>query len=197
MLEHVVTAIAVVLACTQPVPQIIRLVRTRSVAGVSGPTNWLGLVINASWAAYGLARGLWPVAILSVAYVVGYLAVAALLVRGGNRRGIGTGALAGVALAALTAVGGWVALGTVLALAVLVQFLPQVVEAWTSDDLTGLAAGTYAVSALDGVVWGSYGVIASDGPLVLYGVIMCTVAALVLVPRARWARRATLEVEPA
>lgn len=189
MLEQAVTAFAVVLALTQPVPQIIRVLRTRSVAGVSGPTTWLGFTINLAWVAYGVARGLLPVAVLSTAYVAGYVAVGALLVRGGNRRGIGTGLLAGGGLVGLTAVGGWVALGTVLALAVAVQFLPQVIEAWTSDDLTGLAPGTYVVCGLDGIVWGGFGLLVGDGPLVLYGVIMCTVAVAVLVPRARWAAR--------
>ncbi|HEU5081738.1 MAG TPA: PQ-loop repeat-containing protein [Acidimicrobiales bacterium] len=198
MLEQLVTAFAVVLACTQPVPQIIRLVRTRSVAGVSGPTTWLGFAINVAWASYGIARGLLPVAVLSLAYVAGYIAVGALLVKGGNRRGVGVALAAGAGLAALTAVGGWVALGTVLALAVLPQFLPQVVEAWTADDLTGLAPGTYVVGALDGVVWGGFGLLVADGPLVLYGVVMCSVAAAVLVPRYRWAtRQPAVSVEPA
>lgn len=199
MLEQLVTAFAVVLACTQPVPQIIRLVRTRSVAGVSGPTTWLGFAVNVAWATYGIARGLLPVAVLSLAYVAGYVAVGALLVKGGNRRGVGVALAAGAGLAALTAVGGWVALGTVLALAVLPQFLPQVVEAWTADDLTGLAPGTYVVGALDGVVWGGFGLLVADGPLVLYGLVMCSVAAAVLVPRYRWAARQAppVSVEPA
>ncbi len=199
MLEQLVTVFAVVLACTQPVPQIIRLVRTRSVAGVSGPTTWLGFAINVAWASYGIARGLLPVAVLSLAYVAGYVAVGVLLVRGGNRRGLVAGLAAGVGLAALTAVAGWVVLGTVLALAVLPQFLPQVVEAWTADDLTGLAPGTYVVGALDGVVWGGFGLLVADGPLVLYGVVMCSVAATVLVPRYRWSagREPVVSVEPA
>lgn len=199
MLEQLVTAFAVVLACTQPVPQIIRLVRTRSVAGVSGPTTWLGFAINVAWASYGIARGLLLVAVLSLAYVAGYVAVGALLVNGGNRRGVGVALAAGAGLAALTLVGGWVALGTALALAVLPQFLPQAVEAWTADDLTGLAPGTYVVGALDGVVWGGFGLLVADGPLVLYGVVMCSVAAAVLVPRYRWAARQApaLSVEPA
>jgi uncharacterized protein with PQ loop repeat len=197
MLEQVVTAIAVVLALTQPVPQVVRVLRTRSVAGVSGSTTWLGFVVNVAWVGYGVARGLLPVAVLSGAYVAGYLAVGALLVRNGNRRGAGTGIAAAAGLVLLTTVGGWVALGTVLALSVAVQFLPQVVEAWTSDDLTGLAPGTYVVGGLDGIVWGGFGLLVADGPLVLYGVVMCTVAVAVLVPRIRWAQRVELEPAPA
>ena len=191
MLEQAVTALAVVVALAHPIPQIVRVLRTRSVAGVSGSTTWLGCAINCAWVSYGIARGLVPVAVLSSAYVVGYVVVAVLLVRGGNRRGIATGALAAAALAALVVVGGWGALGTVLALAVLPQFLPQVVEAWTADDLTGLAPGTYLIAVLDGVVWGGFGVVAGDRPLMLYGVVMCSVAVAVLVPRYRWAARRT------
>jgi len=189
VLEQVVTALAVVLALSHPVPQVVRVLRTRSVAGVSGPTTWIGFVVNVAWVSYGVAGGLVPVAVLSIAYLAGYLAVGVLLVRAGNRRGLGVGALAAATLVGLTAVGGWTALGTVLALAVLPQFLPQVVEAWRADDLTGLAPGTYVLGLLDGVVWGGFGLVAADGPLVLYGVVMCTVAAAVLVPRLRWAAR--------
>ena len=197
MLEQAVTACAVVVALAHPVPQVVRVLRTRSVAGVSGPTTWLGCAINTAWVTYGIARGLVPVAVLSGAYVVGYVTVAVLLVRRGNRRGIGTGLLAAAGLAGLVVIAGWTALGTVLALAVLPQFLPQVVEAWTADDLTGLAPGTYLIAVLDGVVWGGFGVVAGDRPLMLYGVIMCSVAVAVLVPRHRWAaRQAPAAAEP-
>lgn len=189
MLEQVVTALAVVLALTHPVPQVARVLRMRSVAGVSGPTTWMGLAVNVAWVSYGVARGLVPVAVLSGAYVLGYVVVAALLVRGGNRRGVGWALLAGAAMAGLTVAGGWGLLGTVLALAVLPQFLPQAVEAWTSDDLTGLSPGTYLLGLLDGVVWGGFGLVVGDGPLMLYGAVMCTVATAVLVGRARWAAR--------
>lgn len=194
------TALAVVLALTQPVPQIVRVLRTRSVAGVSGSTTWIGLAVNVAWVTYGVARGLAPVAVLSGAYVAGYVVIATLLVRRGNRRGVGIGLLAGATLAAITLTGGWSLLGTALALVVVPQYLPQVVEAWTSDDLTGLSPGTYVVAILDGVVWGGFGLIAADAPLVLYGVVMITVATAVLTGRARWVVRrggATVVVEPA
>lgn len=192
MLEVTLMGMAVVLALTQPVPQVIRLLRTRSTAGVSAPTAWLGLVINAAWMVYGVGRAIPAVAVLSAAYVVGYAVIAFLLARHGNRRGIGVAALSSVALAALTVVGGWVVLGTVLALTVGVQFIPQVVTAWRSEDLTALAPGTYLVCMLDGVVWGAFGVASADGPLMLYGVVMVSVAVLVLIPRWRWSRAVAL-----
>lgn len=191
------TAFAVVLALTQPVPQVLRVLRTRSVAGVSGPTTWIGVVVNAAWTIYGIARDLAPVAVLSGAYVLGYVVVAVLLVRAGNRLGLGTGVAAGALLAGATLLGGWALLGTLLALAVLPQFLPQVVEAWTADDLTGLAPGTYVLGLVDGVVWGGFGLVAADRPLVLYGVVMISVASAVLLGRARWAvRQPAVAVEP-
>lgn len=189
VLEQVVTALAVVLALSHPVPQVVRVLRTRSVAGVSGPTTWIGFTVNVAWVSYGIARDLVPVAVLSTAYVAGYVVVGALLIRGGNRRGVGTALAAGATLAGLVVVGGWGLLGTALALTVLPQFLPQVVEAWTADDLTGLSPGSYVVGLADGVVWGGFGLVAADRPLVLYGVVMVSVATAVLVGRYRWALR--------
>ena len=70
MIESLLTGVAVVLALTQPVPQVVRVLRVGSVAGVSGATTWLGFAINAGWLAYGAAQGLLPVLVLSLAYVV-------------------------------------------------------------------------------------------------------------------------------
>ena len=185
--------------CIRDRPQIVRVIRTRSVAGVSGSTTWIGLAVNLAWVTYGVARGLVPVAVLSGAYVIGYLLIGTLLARGGNRRGVGTGMLAAAILAAITVTGGWALLGTALALVVVPQYLPQVIEAWTSDDLTGLSPGTYVVAILDGLVWGGFGLIAADSPLVLYGVVMIAVATAVLTGRARWVVRQedAVAIEPA
>lgn len=197
MTELALTALAAALALSQPVPQIVRLVRTRSVEGVSGPTTWLGLTVNAGWMAFGVARGLLPVAVLSLAYVIGYAAIAALLVRGGNRSGIGTAAVSTGAIVAVAVALGWTVLGTGLALTVAVQFVPQVALAWRSDDLTGLAGGTYVVCGLDGLVWGGYGLLRAELPLMLYGLVMVSVAVLVLVPKRRWTAKAAADAAAA
>lgn len=189
MTEVVLTALAAALALSQPVPQIIRLVRSRSIAGVSGPTTWLGLTINAGWVAFGVARGLYPVAVLSIAYVIGYAVIAVLLARGGNRSGVGSGLAVAAGMVAVAAAFGWTTLGTGLALMVAAQFVPQVAMAWRSTDLTALSTGTYIVCGLDGMVWGGYGLLHREAPLMLYGAVMFTVAVLVLVPKRRWAAR--------
>lgn len=197
MTELVLTALAACLALSQPVPQIVRLVRTRSVQGVSGPTTWLGLTINAGWVAFGVARGLVPVAVLSLAYVVGYATIAGLLVQRGNRSGVATAVVSTAAIAATAAAFGWTVLGTALALTVAVQFVPQVALAWRGSDLTALAGGTYVVCGLDGIVWGGYGVLRDELPLVLYGLVMASVAVLVLVPKRRWTAKAAADAAAA
>lgn len=187
MLDLAVTAVAAALALSQPVPQILRLVRSRSVAGVSAATIWLGVAVNAAWVAYGVARGHLPVIVVSILYLIGYVAIAGLLVVGGNRRGVPMALAATVAFVAIGSVAGWTAVGTVLGLVVGVQFIPQIVEAWTSTDLTGLAPGTYRVCLADGIIWGGFGLIVADAPLVLYGVLMAAASVAILVPQRRWA----------
>ncbi len=122
-------------------------------------------------------------------YIVGWGLIVGLLLRHGNRTGPPMALAAAGGLGAVAALGGSGPLGAVLALTVGAQFLPQVAEAWRSTDLTALAAGTYVVCLLDGLVWGSYGLVAADGPLQLYGAVMTGVAVAVLVPRYRWSRR--------
>lgn len=192
MLEDVLTVAAVVLALTQPVPQVVRVLRQRTIAGVSASTNWIGCAVNGAWIAYGVSQGLLPLVLLSGVYALGYVVVGVLLLSHGNRSGLAHGTTAALVAASIVVVAGWTVLGTVLALAVGVQFLPQVAEAWRSADLSGLAPGTYVVGAVDGLVWGGYGAVVGDLPLVLYGLVMGAVAALVLLPCWRWRRRVAL-----
>lgn len=189
MLDVAVTVVAAALALSQPLPQILQLARSRSIAGVSAATTWIGVAVNAAWVAYGLGRGHPPIIVVSVLYLIGYLAIAGLLVAGGNRRGVPTALAATAAFVAIGATAGWTAVGTVLGLVVGVQFIPQIVEAWSGADLAGLAPGTYRISLADGIIWGGFGLIVADGPLVLYGVLMATAAVAVLIPQRRWARQ--------
>jgi uncharacterized protein with PQ loop repeat len=189
--ELVVIVLALVLACAQPVPQVVRLLRTHSVEGVSSATTMLGVVVAVAWIAYGLARGLPTVYLLSFVFLAGYLVTATLLWQRGRRSGVGLAALLASGFVAVTAGLGWTALGLVLGAVAIAQFAPQVIEANRATDLSGLAPGTCVVWLLDGIVWGGYGLLVDDGPLLVYAVVMFGVGAGVLVPWFRW-RTATL-----
>lgn len=188
MVESAALIVALGLALAQPVPQVLRLRRTGHTDGISPTAMWLGVGINLIWIGYCVARDLPAVAAVSAVYLAGYGAIVALLVAHGRRRGVRYAVAAVAAAGALQLAGGWGLVGTALGLAVGIQYLPQVVAAWRSPSLAGLAPGMYLVTLLDGAVWGLFGLLEDDRPLVLYGAIMLTVSVAVLAAWLRWRR---------
>ncbi len=65
MTEGVLAVVAVVLAVVQPVPQLVRTIRRGTAAGVAPEVAWLGTLTNGVWLAYGFARGLPAVVVVS------------------------------------------------------------------------------------------------------------------------------------
>lgn len=180
MTEGVLAVVAVVLAVVQPVPQLVRTIRRGTAAGVAPEVAWLGTLTNGVWLAYGFARGLPAVVVVSAVYLAGWLAVAAVVAAARRTGRPSVPVAAAAVLAGAGWWGGWEGAGTVLAVITAGQHLPQVVRAWREADIGGLAPGTYTVVAVDGLVWGAYGVVVADGPLVLYGVATVATAGAVL-----------------
>ena len=165
------------------VPQLLRLRRTGSVAGLSLEGLANSTVSLLAWTAYGLAHAsVWVVA----SSTVGLPAVVATLVialRGGGRLRLGlplvwTAVLALTAFAdALTATA---LLDVVLGCSILWFVAPAAVTAWRSADVSGLAWQTWMLLAVEGLVFGLYGELAGIGADRVYGIASLTGATLVL-----------------
>ena len=178
--------VASILAVGSLVPQAVRLLRTRDVAGVSVLWTALGTVTNLAWFAYALARGLWAgvPATLATACFYGFLFV--MLVRFGGRAGAAVlGGLAwAVFLTAITLIGGWSALGAVLGISYAVQVAPSLWTAWRTYAPTGIAPGTWLLVFVQVILWGYYGVEEQDWAIkgfALTGIVSSTLMLL------RWA----------
>lgn len=178
-------AVATVMGAGMIVPQVVRIHRTRAVAGVSGTWVGLGLAMNTWWIAYATSEALWGLVPVSVGSLALYLVIAVQYTRltaGAGARQILAGLLGSATVPALAlAAGGWTAAGLSIGLAYAVQFSPAVVAALRSADLSGISPTTWAMAWIEAVIWCSYGSVQADVALVVGGGGGALMATVILV----------------
>jgi uncharacterized protein with PQ loop repeat len=139
------------------------------------------VVSDVGWLFYGVAVGLVPIWFVSVCALPINVFLVVML-----RRQVGIRQLALSAAWALACTATWLAsgpigLGLALAFAVFVNQVPQVRAALRSDDLAGIAPATWLFALADGLLWGTYGLAVGDRPVVLYGIVLVSSAATILI----------------
>jgi len=123
----------------------------------------------------------WGVSVLAL---IPALWTVALLRRQAKRQDlIGAGLWVGFILVA----GATGRLGLVLGGTVLVSLAPQLWRVLRSDDLGGIAPATWWIAIGDAALWGLYGYLEHDPALMLYAVILLSIALTVLT-RLWWTR---------
>lgn len=186
-------AVATVLGGGMIVPQVLRLRRTRSLAGVS--VAWIGLsvTLNGWWVAYGVAGERWGVVPVSVVGLALYLWMArlALGIAGvGTLRGLTAGALLPTIVPAVAlAVSGWTAAGLVIGLSYGIQFGPAAWSAVRSERLDGISPTTWIMAWAEAVIWFVYGLDVGDAALVVGGGGGAAMASVILVRLAAHGHR--------
>ena len=184
VVEVLSALVATMLSGVMMLPQVVRLVRTRTPAGVSATWLGFGVVLNSGWVAYCVEMGLWLVVPLQVSLVAQQAVALRVLLpldRAQQRPAlIRAGALA-VVCAVVFASTGWMVLGVVLGVSYGVQLGPAVVRAWRSSDLSGVSPATWGLSGAESAVWGVFGWAVADGPILVYAVSGVLASVLVLV----------------
>lgn len=188
LLTALVGAITTALALAFGVPQWWRVRRTGSVAGVSLPSITNTLVSTTAWLIYGLhLRDVWVTA-MSLAGLPALIATFVVVLRaGGSRDGMWIPVAWASLLATTAALTPWVpaAFPTVLGFSVAWYVTPAAITAWRSPDVSGIAAGTWWLLVLDGLLAGAYGVLADVPASIVYAGV-ATLGALVVLARVLW-----------
>ncbi len=188
----VLIVVANVLGVGMIVPQVVRLARRRSLAGVS--LTWIGLsaALNGWWIAYGVGAGRWGVVPVSVGGLALYGCMAAVAARiAGSTiwRPVATGAvLPSAAAGAGLLAGGWTAAGLVIGLSYGIQFGPAAWSALRSDRLDGVSPTTWAMAWAEAAIWFVYGVDVGDLALLVGGGGGAAMATVILVRLATHGR---------
>lgn len=172
-----------VLAFWFAVPQLVRLRRTGSAAGLSLESLANSTISLVAWTLYGVAHhSVWVVAgsLVGLPAIVATLVIAA---RGGLRMRPWLPLVWAAVLAVTTGVdllAGTTALDVVLGCSILWFVAPAAVTAWRSADVSGIAWQTWALLGLEGLVFGVFGLVADVGADRVYGVAALAGTALVL-----------------
>ena len=182
--------VAACLAVPQFLPQLARVRRAGSTAGVSWSWAALTSVNNAAWLAYFALSGFWTAIIpaVSAAVLSGLLAVV-LARRGGGipRRPMVLAAVWTVALLAAGVAFSRTGLGSALAAAFLLQVTPSVWTVYRSRDTVGVSQGTWLLILGELLCWGVFGIHEADPRLIVLGATGA-VASLLVLARVSWLR---------
>jgi uncharacterized protein with PQ loop repeat len=165
-------------------PQARRLFRTRRVEGVSAAWIGVSVALNAWWLVYGLWVGVYALVPVSAVSLLMYLSIGVVFVRTTGRRSlrpiIGSAAALGAVPLPFLVLGGWAAAGLVAGLCYGLQLLPAVVAAYRSDELAGIAPGTWIIALVESALWLVYGLGVGDVALIAGGASGLTMSGLIV-----------------
>jgi uncharacterized protein with PQ loop repeat len=179
---NLVGLVATAVTFVQILPQIVRLIRSGRIEGVSPAWATGGATINLGWLAYVIEGRFWvTIPSIIVAIVSFGLALYLLYRNGADIRAalLMSGAIA-VASVVIQRAAGWTVLGTVLGLSNGLYLGPSVVAAWRSHVPVGVSPWTWGLTVLEGLKWGFYGVLVEAVPIMVYGSTAILLALLVL-----------------
>lgn len=165
--------------------------------GVSIQALCNNLASDLGWVGYGLAAGLLPIWVGTLAAVVLDVATIALLRHRLRPHHLLVGAAWLGVIVAAGVLGGPVTMGLALGASVVVSHAPQVAAAVRGTDLSGLHPATWWLALVDAALWGGYGLLDGDLGLVTYGVVLGTVGVVVLVRLAQVRRLGPPRLSPA
>jgi uncharacterized protein with PQ loop repeat len=188
--------VAAFLAVPQFLPQLARVRRAGTTAGVSWSWAALTSVNNAAWLGYFALSGFWAALVPAISATVlsGLLAVV-LARRGGGmprRPAMLASAWATVLLAAAL-ISGRTGLGAALAVAFALQVTPSVWTVYRSRDTAGVSRGTWMLIFGELLCWGVFGIHEADPRLIMLGATG-VVASLLVLARVSWLRAGRVPV---
>ncbi len=177
-----------VLGAAMAVPQARKLLRNRTVEGVSVSWAAMSATVNAWWGVYAIGIDDWSIVPVSVVSVIAYLIIAMAIVRftpTPAARLIGPASAAVVAISAIPAlalaVDGWVTAGIVLGALYGIQLFPAVVTVYRVVDVSGVSLATWSIAFAEAGLWGAYGIANLDVGLMALAGTGLFMSSLVLV----------------
>lgn len=167
---------ATVLGTILGVPQLVRLLRTRSVAGLSLIAWQATLSINIGWTVHGLLIGQPPQVVTNVLALLTTVPILVLMARGLDRPVAATllpGAVLGVAMIAIDLLLGSAAYGVVVTVPSVVIAGGQTVELARARDVRGLSPVFLVLGLVNITLWETWGLMVGDsGTMIAVSIAM-------------------------
>jgi uncharacterized protein with PQ loop repeat len=174
-ISSILGVIGTLVGLSRALPQLLRLLQTRSASGVSVDSSATSSVVSFGWMAYGILSAQ-PFVILATGLSgIVYALISLAALRFGRTIGeIRVAPLWCVVLLLANLLAGKSGLGIVLAVGVLVANLPQVWVAYRETNLADLSLGTWLLCFIDGLVWGIYALLLDDLSIMAYSFFQLT-----------------------
>ena len=172
------------LAFGYTVPQLSKLRRMRSAAGISIAALANSTISGIAWTVFGiLEHDLWVAlpAAVSVPATAGAMVLAWF--RGGSRDRLWLPVVWTATIIAAASSALWVGAGpitVVLGCSVALLVTPAALTAWRSHDVSAIAASAWAMLVVDAVLAGAYGVLADVDANLIYAAVATTGSLVVL-----------------
>ena len=167
---------ATVLGTILGVPQLVRLLRTRSVAGLSLIAWQATLSINIGWTVHGVLIGQPPLVVTIVLALLTTVPILVLMARGLDRPVAATllpGAVLGVAMIAIDLLLGSAAYGVVVTVPSVVIAGGQTVELARARDVRGLSPVFLVLGLVNITLWETWGLMVGDsGTMIAVSIAM-------------------------
>jgi uncharacterized protein with PQ loop repeat len=178
--------VATLLATVGALPQLHRIVRRGDRRGVSLTSAALGIGTETAWFGYATIADLWSALPEAALMGLSNTVLAVVLIRRGAPASVAVCATVGwlAALGAVAVLGGAAGVGLVLGVAYAVQVAPAVWTAWRTPVPTGVAAATWAMVGVEGILWGAYGLHHADPAMLTFAGTATFAAAAMLVRKA-------------
>lgn len=183
-LATVVGLAGTLLAFAYTVPQMRKLARSGSAAGISVAALANSTVSGIAWTLYGVVEHeIWVIlpALLALPGTAGAMVLA--WARGGNRDRIWMPAVWASTIGALAALAPVLGSGPIvvaLGCSVTLMVVPAALTAWRSRDVSAIAASAWAMLIVDAVLAGAYGLLADIDANLIYALVATSGAALIL-----------------
>lgn len=168
---------AMVALVSELMPQSVRLLRTRSVSGLSSIGTGIYFVTELGWIAYGITSGIMVVLVSSL--VVGVLSAVQLVLVWPHRSATDLWwmLLWASALGAALVMG---AIGSMLVIGLIIGLGPQAWAAWRAPVVHGVSIWRWVLAGASGVLWFTYGILLGEIPLITTGTVGMVCASMAL-----------------
>lgn len=168
---------AMVALVSELMPQSVRLLRTRSVSGLSSIGTGIYFVTELGWIAYGITSGIMVVLVSSL--VVGVLSAVQLVLVWPHRSSTDLWwmLLWASALGAALVMG---AIGSMLVIGLIIGLGPQAWAAWRAPVVHGVSIWRWVLAGASGMLWFTYGILLGEIPLITTGTVGMVCASMAL-----------------
>lgn len=164
--------LAAIVGCCISIPQLLRILRTRNLAGISVTTWQLTFGVNLAWTAHGVIVGLanmWlPNAVLAL-WTLLILRTFHMVAGVGWHRLVGPGLALGMVATLIDHAVGPVAFAVAAAIPSIVSLMAQLSTLIRSADLSGVSPAFYVINMTNQAIWLVWAVLTAERAVLISG----------------------------